>query len=175
MEDASDGCALFLDEEKIMSNVDVNDPQGLHDLLTEAHRKFYAAEPNEQLMPTVILYTPDGVGTAVTFLISGDERQKEGICALLKEKISDDNVVMYAFFAEAWAASYDRGKVDKAPFKREDKKEVVTTTVIHRDGRKVCSLMEINRDWVTGFAVLGEVDAVGGEFGGRFAELFETD
>lgn len=158
-----------------MSNVDVNDPKGLHDLLTEAHRKFYAAEPNEQLLPTIILYTPDGVGTAVAFRMSDDEREKEGVCAFLKDKIIADDVVMYAFFAEAWAASYDRQKVDTAPSKREDKKEVVTTAVIHRDGRKVCSLMEINRDWESGLAVLGEVDVVGDEFGGRFAELFETD
>jgi hypothetical protein len=163
-------------KENEMSNINVNDPNALtilHDKLIAAHRAFYTADPKEQLSPMIIFYTPDGTGTAVSFHMDGGEDNKAYIAQKMKAMFAEQNVQMYAFFAEAWAAAYDKGKVDVMPSKREDRKEIVCTLVVHRDGRKMCSATEINRDWESGGAVLGKVENSGDSFGGRFAELFD--
>lgn len=161
-----------------MANMDVTSPdaaQLLHDRLIEAHKAFYTDDPHGQLSPLVFAYTPDGHGMGITFDMGGSPADKDAMAAELKSLFDEKGVVMYAFFAEAWMAGYDKrpdGSVP-SPSQREDRKEVVVTFVVRRDGGKVCSLMEINRDWETGGAVLSVADRSADNFGGRFAELFD--
>jgi hypothetical protein len=159
--------------------IDVTDPQTIHDRLIECHRRFYTEEPHGQLYPMLIIYTPDGKGVGVA-LEMGDDDDRDAMAETLRAGIKDMGGVMYAFFSEAWFAAADitRPMGDQPmPSQREDRKECVLTTVICKDGTKVGSVMEINRDWETGGAVLDKVESMSGPdglgFGGRFAELFD--
>lgn len=145
----------------------------LHDKLVEAHRAFYTDDPQAQLNPSLVGYTADREMIMVAIEMSGSGAEKDAIAEKLKALIKAHNIVVYGFFSEAWAASYEKNKVNKMPSEREDKREIVVTVVVHKDGDRICSAMEINRDWETGGAVLGDPECSDGSFGGRFAELFD--
>lgn len=147
--------------------------QMVHDKLIEAHRAFYTDDPQAQLTSAMVGYTGDGHMIMVAIEMSGGGAEKDAIAEQLKTIIKAHDIEVYGFFAEAWAASYARDKVDKMPSQREDKREIVVTVVVSKDGDRLCSAMEINRDWETGGAVLGEPECSGDSFGGRFAELFD--
>jgi hypothetical protein len=144
----------------------------LHDKLIEAHKAFYIADPQGQLNAMVIAI--DGSGQQYHFMIEmGDEVQKAATAEALRAMFKMKGVIMYAFIAEAWMAAYRDKKVDLMPSQREDRKEVVITIAVGKDGTRVCSASDINRDWETGGAVLSEPDNMGDQFAGRFADLFD--
>lgn len=145
----------------------------LHDKLIDTHRSFYTDDPQAQLMSALVGFTADGKGIMAAIEMTSGGAEKDAIAEQLKALIKEHGVVIYGFFAEAWAASYEKDKIDKAPSQREDRREIVITVVVNKDGEKMCSAMEINRDWETGGAVLGEAETPSTTFGGRFSELFD--
>lgn len=148
--------------------------QSLHDHLVAAHRTFYAnGDKDAMLKPMLMVVCANGDIVPILTEFS-DEDGKEKFAATMRRAFRTWNVIRYAFVSESWMATYDdRSLSGGMPSQREDRKEIVVTFAMERDGASVMSVLELIRDWNTGkVSELREMDGFDGPPSGRFAQLF---
>lgn len=147
----------------------------LHEFLIGMHKKFYAdADADAVLQPMVFVVCENGDVAPIMTAFDGDDT-KDAFAAFLRENFPKWGVVRYAFFAEAWAAVIDHPKGEYVrPSQSDNRKEIVATVCIDRDGTQKMSTLELVRDWQTGKVIdlvtMDDYDGTG--IAGRFAELF---
>jgi hypothetical protein len=105
----------------------------------------------KQLPPTWTLMNKAGEAFVIVTQW-GNDAEKLLAEMMLKLEMQERKTVAYTFVVEAWAATApegwtpDKGKLDKMPSKRADRKEIVLAFV--NDGKTVTSRMwSIKRDW----------------------------
>ena len=148
--------------------------QSLHDHLVATHREFYANGDKDAMLQPMLMVVC-GNGDIVPIMTEfADEDGKEKFSALMRKAFRAWNVTRYAFVSESWMATYDdRSLSGGMPSQREDRKEIVVTFAMERNGESVMSVLELIRDWNTGkVSDLREIDGFDAAPSGRFAELF---
>jgi hypothetical protein len=100
-----------------------------------------------------------------------DEIGKVVMCATISAEFKERGVTQYAFISESWAAvmSTIPTKQHEMPCNRTDRKEIIVTLVVDKNGKET-SALELVRDWNTGKVV--ELKPWGPSSGGSYESIF---
>lgn len=145
--------------------------------MTTQHHEYFArpdTQADDQYRPMLFAVCENGQVVPILTDFSSDQ-EKDFFCAQMAVAFKLWRVVRYSFAMEAWFAT-DITEENKhlAPSQREDRKEMIFTSVIDKDGSSAFSALEMIRDWQTGKVTeLRDMtdQFKGTEFGGRFANL----
>ena len=152
---------------------------GFIDMMTAKHAEFYHENPDAEFQPLLMVLCENGDLIPVMVDGFGNDDQKDLFCAQMRVAFKLWRVKSYVFAMEAWL-SYAAAKAvnpdgtidsDKSASKQSDRKEVVFTIAIDKDGNKAKSCLEIIRDYQGGAHVVPFDLPAEADFAGRFAEL----
>lgn len=152
---------------------------GFIDMMTAKHAEFYHENPDAEFQPLLMVLCENGDLIPVMVDGFGNDDQKDLFCAQMRVAFKLWRVKSYVFAMEAWL-SYAAAKAvnpdgtidsDKSASKQSDRKEVVFTIAIDKDGNKAKSCLEIIRDYKGGAHVVPFDLPPEADFAGRFAEL----
>lgn len=151
--------------------------QTMCDYMTAQHKEYFAhadAEADDQYRPMLFAVCENGEIVPILTDFQSDE-QKDFFCAQMAVAFKLWRVVRYAFAMEAWFTdNVTEENKHIAPSQRDDRKEMIFTSVIDKDGSTAFSSLEMIRDWTTGKVteLRDTTDRFKGtDFGGRFANL----
>lgn len=153
--------------------------EGFLKKITDHHASWYQDNPDRQFRPLLMVLCENG--DMVPILVEGfsEEEEKQAFCEQMREAFKAWGVKSYVFAMEAWlsfasaAMLNPDGTIDrtKSPSEQPDRKEVIFTVAVDRNGKKAQNCLEIIRDFqgkphVVPFKGLDDTD-----FAGRFTEL----
>lgn len=144
--------------------------------ITAKHAEFYAENPDTEFVPILMVLCENGDLFPVMIAADGSPEEKELFCAQMKVAFKLWRVKSYVHASEAWlswAAAKDVNPDgdDKRASKQSDRKEILFTVAIDKDGNQAANCMEIIRDY-QGKRHLIPFDLPEGiSLGGQFTEL----
>lgn len=143
--------------------------------LQESHRHFYLELGHDDLVAMFILYRPEDA-VFVACPMPDKPAERDGAVAAVRKIAADcGDVYMYAFVSEGWALSFGPGEQvpeNIRPSQSNQRVEMVSTMVCHRDGRRLSDMCELVRDWKSGKVVALKPMGVSTMLETRF-ELFD--
>jgi hypothetical protein len=123
--------------------------------LNECNRAFYLEHKMQDLQPMFFLFRSSE--TIPVLCPFDDDRSKDLAISVLRRKVRElGDVYMYAFISEGWALRLPPGSDPSKsvrPSKSDQRIELVTTMVVHRDGTRLSDMHELIRDWKTGHVI----------------------
>lgn len=154
--------------------------EGFLDMIVAKHAEFYQENPNTEFRPMIIALCENG--DMVPIMIGGDgsEEAKEAFCLQMGVAFKLWRVKSYVFSNEAWLSFAAASQInpdgtideDKSASKQPDRKEVLFTSAVAKDGTSAHNCMEIIRDYKGGAHLVPYELPEGVTLGGRFANLF---
>lgn len=153
--------------------------EGFLKKIADHHAMWYQNNPDGEFRPLLMVLCENGDLIPILVAGFGEDEEKTVFCEQMRETFKKWRVKSYVFAMEAWMSSMsvsdlnEDGTIDssKSPSKQPDRKEVVFTIAVDKDGNKAQNCLEIIRDY-QGKPHLIPLDALSGvDFAGRFAEL----
>ena len=148
-------------------------------MMTAKHAEFYHEHPKTEFRPVLMVLCENGDLFPVMVEGFGEDEHKDLFCAQMRVAFKLWRVKSYVFAMEAWL-SYEAAKhvnpdgtidTTKSASQQSDRKEVVFTIAIDKDGNKAKSCLEIIRDYQGGAHVIPFPMGNDMDFAGRFTEL----
>lgn len=158
---------------------EVQSVEGFLKLVVDRHGAFYFENPRAEFRPLLLVLCENGDMVPIMAAFDGED-SKDEFCAEMRHQFKEWRVKSYVFAMEAWLSTLstvdlnEDGSIDddKRPSKQPDRKEVVFTLAIDRDGNKAKSCLEIHRNYKGEVSHIEPMEGFDGvDFAGRFAEL----